>query len=281
MKKSENDFESFITKRFLEFYNKDKSTHFEICEKSDEKERNAPTFDYFCIDKTIKTEMAIEIKRLFSSNKTHISRIQNWVKREIEIPLKGKIKGEYILLIRGYDSPFRTNRRERIALLKSIREEVQYVEELGESYQLKGHKQISLLRYSEEGSSISAWPVDFSHADDEEIVRILDSSLKKFEGQGNHEGTNIVLLVELSTVARRSEIVSIIKQLEHGFEPSNYNAVKRDFSSIKGIYHIGIHRKTVIAQVGPNDRIMETGFFKPSEFMEMNEFNQWIRENLL
>lgn len=39
------------------------------------------------------------------------------------------------------------------------------------------------MKSSDEGSSIQAWPESFTSADDEEIVRILDASLRKFESK--------------------------------------------------------------------------------------------------
>jgi len=113
------------------------------------------------------------------------------------------------------------------------------------------------MKRSYEGSGIQAWPVSFAGADDEEIVRILDASLRKFESKKNEEIINIILLVELSSAARRIEIASIIKGLKRGFEPNNFNAEPRNFDLINGIYHIEIHRDTVIGQVYPGNKIFD------------------------
>jgi len=278
MTEKETNFEQFITERFLDFYNEREGTSFTIIEKKDELERNKAIYDFYCIDKAKNLEMAIEIKRLFSREKTHLKNIMNWVHNYVEKPLKEKIKGDYFLLVKGFESPFKLNKKERIKLLKNIGEEIQSLEDPGGYYKLKCCEGISLLRWSKEGSSITAWPVDFSSADDEEVVRILDASLRKFESE---EMINIILLVELSSVARRTEIASIIEELEHGFEPNKFNAEPRNFDQIDGIYHIGIHRDTVIAQVHPNNKIFESGFFAPSDFMEKPKFKQWTIENLL
>jgi len=278
MKKINIEFEHFITKRFLEFYNARESTEFEIKEKADEKEREKPIYDFYCFDKNSKREMAIEVKRLITKRKTHVQNIINWVHKYVEKPLIGKIEGNYSILIKGFKSPFKLKRKERKKLLIELKEEIQALKDPGEYTKLKCVEGLSLLRWSKEGSAITAWPVDFSSADDEEIVRILDASLKKFE---RDEMINIVLLVELSISARRTEIANIIKQLEHGFEPKKFDADPRNFDLINGIYHIGIHRGTVIAQVYPSNKIFESGFFNPSDFMEITKFKQWTIEHLL
>jgi len=277
MKDLKTDFEQFITERFLDFYNERESTNLEIKEKADAKEREKSIYDFHIIDNNSKREMAIEVKRLIPKEKTHIQNIINWVRNYIEKPLKGKINGDYFLLIKGFESPFKSTRKERIKLLKRIREEIQSLKDPGEYYNLKCCEGISLLRWSKEGSRISAWPVDFSRADDEEIVRILDSSLSKFESK---EIINIILLVELSSVSRRIKIASIIENLKHGFEPNKLNAKPRNFDLINGIYHIGIHRNTIIAKVYPNYKIFESRFFTPSDYMEILKFKQWTIEHL-
>ncbi len=274
----EIDFERFVTERFLDFYNERESMDFEIIEKKDELERSKAIYDFFCVDKSKDLEMAIEIKRLFPREKTHLKNIINWVNNYVDKPLKEKIKGDYFLLIKGFESPFRSNRNERMRLLNNIREEIQSLQDPGEYYNLKCCEGISLLRWSKEGSGVTAWPVSLASADDQEIVRILDASLRKFESE---EMINIILMVELSSTARRTEIASIIENLEHGFEPNNFNAEPRNFALINGIYHIGIYRDTVIAQVYPNNKIFEGGFFTPSDFMEISKFKQWTFENLL
>lgn len=276
--KEEIDFEQFITERFLDFYNERESTRFVIGKKKDKVQRNRATYDFHCIDEEAEKEMAIEIKRLFSKKKTHIKNIVNWVHNYVEKPLIGKIKGDYFLLIKGYESPFKSNRKERLKLLRDIREEIQALKDPGEYWKLKCCEGISLLRWSKEGSDITAWPVDFSSADDEEIVRIIDASLRKFDSE---EMINIILLIELSSVARRTEIRTIIENLEHGFEPNKFDAEPRNFDIINGIYHIGIHRNTVIAQVYPKNKIFESRFFIPSEFMEISKFHQWTIKHLL
>lgn len=278
MEKIKIDFEQFITERFLDFYNERESTNFVIKEKADEKEREKSIYDFYIVDENSKKEMAIEVKRLIPKEKTHIQNIINWVHNYVEMPLKGKIKGDFFLLIKGFESPFKSNRNERIKLLNNIREEIQSLKNPGEYYKLRCCEGISLLRWNKEGSGITAWPVDFSSADDEEIVRILDSSLKKFESE---EMINIILLVELSSVVRRTEIASIIEGLKQGFEPNKFGAEPRNFDLINGIYHIGIHRDTVIAQVYPKNKIFESGFFNISDFMEISKFKQWTIEHLL
>jgi len=65
------------------------------------------------------------------------------------------------------------------------------------------------------------------------------------------------LLVELSSASRRTEIASIIKDLKHGFEPDSFHAEPRNFDLINGIYHIEIHRDTVIGQVYPGNKIFD------------------------
>jgi len=277
MKEIKIDFELFITERFVDFYNERGLTNFAIKEKADEKEREKSTFDFHCIDENSKSEMAIEVKRLIPKEKTLKQNIINWVHDYVEEDLKGKIKGDYLLLIKNFESPFKSNRRDRIKLLSDIHEEIQSLQDPGEYYDLKCCKGISLLRLSKEGKGITAWPVDFSRANDEEIARILDSSLSKFESE---EMINIILLVELSSMARRTKIASIIEDLEHGFEPSKFDAEPRNFDLINGIYHIAIHRDTVIAQVYPTKKIFESGFFTPSDFMEISEFKQWINKHL-
>jgi hypothetical protein len=177
------EFEHFITERFLEFFNNKESTNFSIKEKIDEKEREKPIYDFHCVDKNTRKEMAIEIKRLIPKEKTHVQNISNWITKHVEGPLKGKIKGEYFLLVKGFESPFILDRKGRMKLLKNIREEIQSLEDPGGYYKLKCCDAISLLRFSKKGSGIAAWPVDLSTADDEEIVRILDASLKKFESE--------------------------------------------------------------------------------------------------
>jgi len=160
MKNLNIEFEHFITERFLEFYNNRESTNFAIKEKIDEKEREKSIYDFHCVDKNSKKEMAIEVKRLIPKEKTHIQNIRNWIHNYVEEPLKGKINGEYFLLIKGFESPFRSDRKERIKLLRNIREEIQSLEAPGEYYKLKCCDAISLLRFSKEDSDITAWPVD-------------------------------------------------------------------------------------------------------------------------
>ncbi len=277
MKDINIEFEHFITERFLEFYNKRESKNFVIKEKADEKEREKPIYDFYCVHEDSKKEMAIEIKRLFPKEKTHVQNIINWVHNYVGKPLKGKIKGDYDLLIKGFESPFKTNSRERIKLLKNIKEEIQSLKNPDKYYKLKCCEGISLFRWSKDGSDITAWPVDLSSADDEEIVRILDASLKKFESE---EMINIILLVELSSVAR-TEVSSIIKRLEQGFEPNKFGVDPRNFDLINGIYHIGLYRDTVIAQVYPKNKLFASGFFNPSDFMEISRFKQWRNKYLL
>lgn len=281
MEKIKIDFEQFITERFLDFYNERESTNFVIKEKADEKEREKSIYDFHCIDESTEKEMAIELKRLFPKEKTHIQNIINWVHTYVEKPLKGKIKGDYFLLIKAFESPFRLSKKNRVRLLNNIKNEIGCLETPIETYNLNCYKGISLMKSSDEGSGIQAWPVSFASADDEEIVRILDASLRKFESKKNEEIINIILLVELSSASRRTEIASIIKDLKHGFEPDSFNAKPRNFDLINGIYHIGIHKDTVIAQVYPGNKIFESGFFTPSDFMEISKFRQWTIENLL
>lgn len=271
-------FEQFITERFLDFYNKRESANFTVKEKADEKEREKPIYDFYCIDEKSKKEMAIEVKRLIPREKGHIQNINNLVHNYVEKPLKGKIKGDYFLLVKGFESPFKLNRKKRIELLDNIKEEIQSLKDPGESYDLKCCKRISIIRSNKKGSSITAWIVDLSSADDKEIVRMLDSSLKKFESE---KMINIILFVELSSTARTTEIANIIEWLEKGFEPNGVKTKPRNFDLINGIYHIGIHRKTVIAQVYPLNKLYESRFFNISDFMETSKFKQWAIEYLL
>jgi hypothetical protein len=206
-----------------------------------------------------------------------VQNIINWIRDYVDKPIKGKVDGEYFLLIKGFESPFKSSKKQRKELLKKIREEIHAVKDPGSYYNLKCCEGMALLRRSKDGSGITAWPVDLSRADDEEIVRILDSSLKKFDSE---KMINIILLVELSSVARRTEIASIIEQLKHGFEPTKFDAEPRNFDLVDGIYHIGIHHDTVIARVHPKGKIFETGFFKPSDFMDVSEFKDWTHRNL-
>lgn len=278
MNETKPNFEHFIAERFLEFYNRRESTNFIIKEKADEKERQKPSYDFRCTNDKTKVEMAIEIKRLFTKKKSHLKNIENWISKYIEKPLRGKIKGQYYLLIKGYESPFRKGKKDRKKLLSDIREELQSLNDPGGYYKLKCCSDIALARWSKEGSHITAWPVDFSHADDKEIVRILDASLRKFKSD---DMINIILLVEHSTSGRGSDIVPIIEDLEHGIEPDKFDAEKRNFEPVSEIYHVGLHRDTVIARVHPKSKFFESGFFDPTDFMEINNFRQWANENLL
>ena len=116
MKEIKIDFEQFIAERFIYFYNERETTNFVIKEKADEKEREKSTFDFHCVDENSKREMAIEIKRLIPKERTHIQNIINWVHNYVEKPLKGKIKGDYFLLIKGFESPFKSNRKDKICI---------------------------------------------------------------------------------------------------------------------------------------------------------------------
>lgn len=278
MRDQKADFEQFIAHRFLDFYNEKESTNFKIKEKADETEREKPIYDIYAGDDNSKKEMAIEIKRLLPKEKTHVQNIKDWINTYVNMPLKGKIKGDFSLLIKGFESPFKSDKTQRKELLTKIREEIQAIKDPEGYYRLKCSKGMALVRWNRDGSSITAWPVDFSSADDKEIVRILDASLQKFESE---EMINNILLVELSSFARTTELASIIEQLKHGFEPGKFDAEPRNFDLIDGIYHIGIHHDTVIARAHPKGKIFETGFFKPSDFMEVSDFREWTYENLL
>ena len=67
----------------------------------------------------------------------------------------------------------------------------------------------------------------------------------------------------------------------HGFEPDKFDADPRNFDKISGIFHIGLYRDTVIAQVHPTRVFFESGFFNPTDFMEINNFRQWTNKHML
>jgi hypothetical protein len=274
---AKEEFEKFITDRFLDFYNREESTHFEIKAKADEKEREKSTYDYYAVDKISKKEMAIEIKRLIPKEKKNKEKIKKWVEKYINNPLKSKIKGDFSLLIKAYEDPFPSNRRKRMDLFKKIREEILALDVSADFTPLKSCPGMSLLRWDEKGNEISAWPFDYSTADENEIVRMIDSSLTKFE-QGSI--INIVFLIEHSPSAQREKIRQIIEDLEQGFKPNGFKTKKRNFNPIDGIYHIALHKDAVIARVFPNDKIFETGFFNPNDFMKANEFREFISYHL-
>jgi hypothetical protein len=74
-----NDFEIFITSRFLDFYNKENDTNFIIKEKRDEIIRNELSYDYHCADTKTNHQMGIEVKRLIPKEREFEAKIKNWI----------------------------------------------------------------------------------------------------------------------------------------------------------------------------------------------------------
>jgi hypothetical protein len=278
MSNSAYDFEKFIGERFVENYNDKESAAFHIINKADIAERNKRIYDFYCVDNISGKKMAIEIKRLFPKDRSAIKSVEKEIHTYIEKPIRGKIIGDYSLLIKDYKFIFGQKKRKRKVFFKALLEEIISIGEPVDYYKIRLHDGLALFRWSETGSDITAWPIDFSSADEEEVARLLDASIKKFN---NKDIINLILLVELSSVSRRDEIPSIIEDLKIGIEPKRFSAEKRDFKMIRGIYHIGLFRDTVIARVFPEDQIYEMEFFDPSKYMEPSQFRQFINKHLL
>lgn len=258
-----NDFEVFIVERFLEFYNRDTNTKFEIIEKKDEKIRDRPSYDYHCSDSVTAREMAIEVKRLIPKETRFEANLKNWFKKYVTDALNVRFNGTYFVVMSLYEfreSEFRGKRRRDF--FEGIKEKIILNKDKGGLIKLSSSPKIGLGKYSDEGTDLFLWLINFASADENEIARVLERSLKKFSEDSDQNQINIILLLERGTMCRRNDIGEVIENLVD----------ERDFTIIDEIYNLAIWRKTCIARVYPLNRIMESIFFSPESFIEKSEF---------
>lgn len=259
-----DDFERFIVGRFLEFYNRDTSAKFEIIEKTDERIRRRPSYDYHCSDSSASRDMAIEVKRLIPKETRFEANIKNWFKKYVKDELDVQFNGTYFVVLNLYElkeSDFR-NKIKRRSFFTNIKEKIILSKNKNEYIELSVLPKIGLAKYSEEGNDLFLWLINFASADENEIARILDKSLDKFSKNSDQGLLNIILLLEGGVMCRRHDIADVIEDL----------AEDHDFSAISEIYNLAIWRETCIARVYPLNRIMESVFFSPESFIEKSEF---------
>lgn len=259
-----NDFERFIVERFLEFYNSETNTKFEIIEKKDEKIRDKPSYDYHCSDSMASREMAIEVKRLIPKETRFEANIKNWFKKYVTEALNVQFDGTYFVVMNLYElgeSEFR-NKKKRIDFFANIKEKIILNKNKNDLIELSASPKIGLGKYSEEGTDLFLWLINFASVDDNEIARILEKSLDKFSEDSDQGQINIILLLEKGTMCRRDEITDVIENLIEG----------RDFMIVDEIYNLAIWRDTCIARIYPLNRIMESIFFSPESYNEKGEF---------
>jgi hypothetical protein len=258
-----SDLEVFIVERFLEFYNRETNTKFEIIEKKDEKIRDRPSYDYYCSDSVNAQEMAIEVKRLISKETGFEANLKNWFKKYVTDALNVRFNGIYFVVMSLYEfreSDFRSKRRRDF--FEGIKDKIILNKDKGGLIELSSSPKIYLAKYSNEGSDLFLWLINFSSANENEVARVLERSLKKFSEDSDQSQINIILLLEKGTMCRRNDIADVIEGLieEH------------DFTIIDEIYNLAIWRDTCIARVYPLNRIMESVFFSPESFFEESKF---------
>lgn len=176
------------------------------------------------------------------------------------------MNGNFFLIIGFHEFNYRRNK-----ILRKIFNDI-YQEILssgnaiptGKGIKLSYCEGVAIVKWSEEsGFDLRLWPISLDSASPREIKRTLIDALEKFKADSNSERINIILLVELSSIAQRTEIACYREDLEFGFDiDGNYTKEKKDFSIIDEIYHIAISKDSTIAQVYPQQK--EFGFF-PSE----------------
>lgn len=275
--------EKLIIKRFLETFNSEKETSFNYknCFKKDElpEFRSKKTYDYHCRDEINNKEMGIEVKRLIPEHRKRIINLNHKVK-EVESRFKSVLTGDFLLVISPYIFIYKRAQALKKAFDVIAKEIASVADSLPQErlHNLSSFKGVGLVKYSENKTefNLNLMPISFASASSNEIVRALKDALKKFEEDFDGERINIILLVELSSVVKRTKIRSMIKNLEVGIDNQEMKfREKYNFSIINGIYQIGIGKKAVIAQVYP--KIKEFGFYPD----ERKEEAIWLYEHCL
>jgi len=261
--------EELIIKRFLEIFNSENRTNFclENCIKKDElpNYRRIKTYDYNCKDLKNKIKIGIEIKRLIPKERERIINLNTRV-IDIKEQLRGSLSGNFLLVIGFHAFHYRQNKGLR-KIFNDIHKEILSLGNkipTGKGIELSCCEGVAFAKWSEESDfDLRLWPISLDSASPREIKKTLIDALGKFKTDSNIERINIILLVELSSIAQRTEMANYIDDLEFGFDvDGNYTDEKKDFSIIDEIYHIAIGKDSTIAQVYPKQK--EFGFF-PSE----------------
>ncbi|MHA1641572.1 MAG: hypothetical protein ACTSVX_02445 [Promethearchaeota archaeon] len=259
--------EKLIVTRFLEILNEETGNYFNFknCVKEDELPNYSKqkTCDYHCKDIKSEKEIGIEIKRLIPPDIKKIKNLHQ-ITKYTENQIGNSLCGNFILIINTYDFKYK-----RAKTLKKVFDDIK--DEIlsighniknGELKNLSSYKGIGLLKVSEtkKDFNLQFWPISFRNASNKEIIKALKDSLSKFGSSRTENQCNIILLVELSNVARRIEINDFIKDLETGIDEHEIKFNKKyNFKIIDGIYQICIGKKPIIAQIYP--KLREFSFF--------------------
>lgn len=271
--------EKLIIKRFLEIFNSENGTNFclENCIKKDElpNYRRIKTYDYDCKDLKNKIKMGIEIKRLIPQERERIINLNTRV-INIKKQLKGNLNGNFLLVIGFHAFNYRQNRTLR-KIFNDIHEEILSLGNkipTGKGIKLSCCEGVAFTKWSEESDfDLRLLPISLDSASPREIKKTLIDALEKFKTDSNIERINIILLVELSSIAQRTEIANYIEDLEFGFDvDGNYTKGKKDFSIIDEIYHIAISKNSTIAQAYPEQK--EFGFFPSIDIKNSQILNE-------
>jgi hypothetical protein len=267
--------EKLIIKRFLEIYNSENGTNFSIdsCVKKDELPnfRNIKTYDYHCEDSQNNKQIGIEISRLIPHHRQRIVNLKMRV-ANLKEQLKRSLKGDFLFVLSLYIFKHERNKMLR-RIFKEIYQEILSLSNniaIGELINLSCCDGAGIIKKSEEDEfNLIFLPITLASASDKDIKRALIDALSKFEANSENERKNIILLVELITIARR-DISYFIKDLEFGFnEEGIYTGIKKDFSIIDEIYHIAISKDSIIAKIYPSEN--EFGFFSEEDFKRSEE----------
>jgi len=255
-----DDFERFIVERFLEYYNRDAKANFKIIEKKDEKIRNRPSYDYHCSDLSANLQMAIEVKRLLPKETGFEAKIENLFKKYVKDNLNIQFRGTYgafLSLDELKVSDFR-DKNKRKTFFADLKEQIANNKNKNEPIELPTRPKIWLVKIDDQGNDLFLKLINFASADQNEIKRILEKSLKKFSKGSDQTQLNVILLLEQGDDCRRDDIADVINDL----------SCDCDFSAISEIYNLAIWKETCLARVYPLDRIMKSEFFCPKKYEE-------------
>lgn len=271
--------EELIIKRFLEIFNEENKTNFcfENCIKKDEMPnyRRIKTYDYDCIDLKDRTKIGIEIKRLIPHERERIINLNTRV-INIKEQLKGSLNGNFLLVIGFHAFNYRQNKTLR-KIFNDIHKEILSLGNkipTGKGIKLSCCEGVAFTKWSEESKfDLRLWPISLDSASPREIKITLINALEKFRADFDNERTNIILLVELSSIAQKTEMANYIEDLEFGFDvDGNYTKEKKDFSIIDEIYHIAISKNSTIALAYPEQK--EFGFFPSIDIKNSQILNE-------